>query len=216
MMRSFVAAVATLLVLSACGSDDSPEPAASPSPQPSATPEPTDASPTEPAPTPANLVVVPGAIGPVRADMSKAEALKTGFFNADVPPPVEGCDPFPLRWKKKFKGVDVLTRDDGSIASLGAFEGGPKTSKGIGYGSTLAQVIKAYPNLSPVVDAAFGQAGAYEFQGDEFIGFLFGEETVSSIKQSSKVTFMEVTVGDKPEMMRSGCYSSPRRGPRAA
>ena len=99
----------------------------------------------------------------------------------------------------------MLTRDDGSIASLGAFEGGPKTSKGIGYGSTLAQVTKAYPNLSPVVDAAFGQAGAYEFTGDKFIGFLFGEETVSSVKQSSKVTFMEVTVGDKPEMMRSGC-----------
>jgi hypothetical protein len=207
MKRSFVAVLAALLVLSACGSDDSPkpEPTASPSPQPSATPEPTTASPTEPTPAPAALVVVPGAIGSVRADMSKAEALMTGFFNADVPPPVEGCDPFPLQWKKNYKGVDVLTRGDGSIASLGAFEGGPKTSKGIGYGSTLAQVIKAYPNLSPVVDAAFGQAGAFEFQGDKFIGFLFGEETVSSVKQSSKVTFMEVTVGDKPEMMRSGC-----------
>ncbi len=204
MKRSLVAVVATLLVLSACGSDDSPKPVptSSPVPEPSATAEPTTDAPT---PAPAGLVVVPGAIGPVRADMSKAEALKTGFFIADVPPPVEGCDPFPLQWKKKYKGVDVLTRDDGSIASLGAFEGGPKTSKGIGYGSTLAQVIKAYPNLSPVVDAAFGQAGAYEFQGDKFIGFLFGEETVSSIKQSSKVTFMEVTIGDKPEMMRSGC-----------
>ena len=202
MKRLTIALAAVLLAVTGCTSDDEP-----------AKPDPTTAEPSEPTtpaatPTvvaPADLVVEPGAIGPARPGMSKAAALKTGLFNADVPPPVEGCDPFPLQWKKKYKGVDVLTRDDGSIASLGAFEGGPKTSKGIGYGSTLAQVTKAYPNLSPVVDAAFGQAGAFEFQGDKYIGFLFGEDTVSSIKQSSKVTFMEVTVGDKPEMMRSGC-----------
>ena len=202
MRRALVAAVAALLVLTGCGSDDpEPDPTSSPSQEPSATAEPT----ATPTPAPAKLIVEPGRIGPAVAGMSKAEALETGLFNADVPPPVEGCDPYPLQWKKKYKGLDVLTRDDGSIASLGVREGGPRTAKGIGYGSTLAEVTKAYPNLSPVVDAGFGQAGAFEFTDTEYIGFLFGEATVSSIKQSSKVTFMEVTVGDKPELMRSGC-----------
>ena len=208
MKRSLVAAVAALLVLGGCGSDDPKEPeetVSSPSAEPSATPEPSTPAATEPAPAPAKLVVVPGAVGPAHAGMSKAEALETGLFNADVPPPVEGCPPYPLQWKKKYKGLDVLTRDDGSISSIGITKGGPKTSKGIGYGSTLDDLTKAYPNLSPVVDAGFNQAGAYEFTDTEFIGFLFGDATVSDIKGSSKITFIEVTVGDKPDLIRSGC-----------
>ena len=207
MKRTLVAAVAALLVLSGCGSDDPKEPektVSSPSPEPSATPEPT-AAPTKPVPAPAELVIEPGRVGPAVAGMSKADALKTGLFNADVPPPVEGCPPYPLKWKKKYKGLDVLTRDDGSISSIGITKGGPKTSKGIGYGSTLDDLTKAYPNLSPVVDAGFNQAGAYEFTDTEFIGFLFGDATVSDIKGSSKISFIEVTVGDKPDLIRSGC-----------
>ncbi len=207
MKRSFVAALAALLVLSGCGSDDPKEPektVASPSPQPSATSEPTE-SPTTPAPQATKLVVKPGAVGPVRAGMSKADALETGLFDSDVPPPVEGCPNFPLKWKKQYQGVDVLTRDDGSISSIGVFKNGPKTAKGIGYGSTLDDLVKAYPNLSPIVDAGFNQAGAYEFTDTEFIGFLFGDATFSSIKGTSKITFIEVTVGDKPDLIRDGC-----------
>jgi hypothetical protein len=207
MKRTLVAAVAALLVLSGCGSDDPPTPeetTSSPSPEPTATPEPT-ASPSDPPPAPAKLVIQPGRVGPAVAGMSKADALKTGLFNADVPAPVEGCPPYPLQWKKKYKGLDVLTRDDGSISSIGVTKGGPKTSKGIGYGSTLNDLLDAYPNLSPVVDAGFNQAGAYEFTDTEFIGFLFGDATVSDIKGSSKISFIEVTVGDKPDLIRSGC-----------
>lgn len=204
MKNTVIAVAAALLVLSGCTSSDEP-----------AKPVPTSAGPTseptespDPTPTsvdPADLVVDPGVVGPARAGMSKAEALETGLFDADVPPPVEGCPPYPLQWKKQYKGVDVLTKDDGSIASLGVSKGGPKTSAGIGYGSTLDDVTKAYPNLSPVVDAGFNQAGAYEFTDDEYIGFLFGDATVSSIKGSSKVSFIEVTVGTKPDLIRSGC-----------
>lgn len=204
MRRFVVAAAVVLLVAAGCTDADPPndpdptstEPTSEPSPNPSATPT---------VVAPEDLVVELGAIGPARAGMSKADALKTGLFDADVPPPVEGCDPFPLQWKETYEGVDVLTRDDGSISSLGAFEGGPKTAEGIGYGSTLEDLMQAYPNLSPVVDAGFNQAGAYEFTDDEFIGFLFGDATVSSIKGSSKITFIEVTVGEKPGLIRSGC-----------
>ena len=203
MMRTLVVAVASVLILGGCGSDDpkEPEKTSSPSADQSPTAEPTTAAPSEPA----KLVIEPGRVGPAVAGMSKADALKTGLFNADVPPPVEGCPPYPLQWKKKYKGLDVLTRDDGSISSIGISKGGPKTSKGIGYGSTLDDVTKAYPNLSPVVDAGFNQAGAYEFTDNEFIGFLFGDATVSDIKGSSKISFIEVTEGDKPDLIRSGC-----------
>ena len=99
----------------------------------------------------------------------------------------------------------MLTRDDGSISSIGVFKGGPKTSKGIGYGSTLDDLTKAYPNLSPVVDAGFNQAGAYEFTDTEFIGFLFGDATVSTSRARRRSRFIEVTVGDKPDLIRDGC-----------
>ena len=207
MKRTLVAATATLLFLSACGSDDPKEPnetTSSPSTEPSETTEPTE-SPTTSAPQAAKLVVKPGAVGPARAGMTKAEALETGLFDSDVPAPVEGCPEFPLKWKKQYQGVDVLTRKNGTISSLGVFKGGPKTKEGIGYGSTLDDLIKAYPNLSPVVDAGFNQAGAYEFTDNEYIGFLFGDATVSDIKGSSKISFIEVTVGDKPDLIRSGC-----------
>lgn len=202
MRRALVAAIAVLFLISGCTSDDEPgtPDATSGSPMPSSSPS---AAPTVVAP--ADLVVEPGAIGPATPGMSKADAVKTGLFDADVPPPVEGCDPFPLQWKKGYEGLDVVTGDDGSIFSLGVFEGGPRTSEDVGHGSTLAEVTEAYPNLSPVVDAGFGQAGAFELDGDTFIGFLFGGVTASSIEQSSTVTLMEVTVGEKPDLMRSGC-----------
>ncbi len=207
MKRTFVALVAALLVLGGCGSDDPPTPeetTASPSQEPSATAEPTE----EPAgpPAPADLVVEPGRVGPALVGMSKDDAAKTGMFDVDLPPPVEGCPPYPLQWKKQYKGLDVLTRDDESISSIGISEGGPKTKKGIGYGSTLDDLTQAYPNLSPVVDAGFSQAGAYEYNdNDEFIGFLFGDATATTIKGSSKITFIEVTTGTKPDLIRSGC-----------
>ena len=202
MKRSLVAAVAALLVLSACGSDD-PEPDATSTPtqEPSTTVEPTSSTP----PKPADLVVEPGRVGPAVAGMSKDAAVATGMFDADVPAPVEGCEPYALVWKKEYKGLDVLTRDDGSIAAIGSFKDGPRTAKGIGFGSTFGEVQKAYPDLSPVVDAGFGQAGAFIVEGDAYIGLLFGEATKSTITTKSRVTFMEVTNGSKPDLMRSGC-----------
>jgi len=211
MRRTLVAAVAALLVLTGCGSDDPPtaeETTASPSQESSTTAEPTvepTAGPSGP-PAPADLVIEPGRVGLAVVGMSKDDAAKTGMFDVDLPPPVDGCPPYPLQWKKQYKGIDVLTAEDESISSIGVSEGGPRTAKGIGAGSTLGELTKAYPNLSPVVDAGFSQAGAYEYNDqDEFIGFLFGETTATTIKKSSKITFIEVTTGSKPDLIRSGC-----------
>jgi len=202
MRRSLVAATAALLVLSACGTYD-PEPGSTSSPtqEPSATVEPTPETP----PAASDLVVEPGRVGPAVAGMSKDEAVATGMFDADVPAPVEGCEPYALVWKKEYEGLDVLATEDGSVASIGVTKGGPETAEGIGFGSTLREVRKAYPDLSPVVDAGFGQAGAFVVEDDAYIGLLFGEATKSTITKSSRVTFLEVTNGSKPDLMRSGC-----------
>ena len=202
-MKRMLGTVAVLILFtSACGSEptngDTDFTVEQTTPTPTATQETT----TPPAGA-SDLVVRPGAIGPVKAGITKDEALATGLFDADVSG-AEGCT-FALQWKKQFTGVDVLTREDGSVAALGVTAGGPKTEEGIGVGSTLADVKAAYPEISPISEAGFDQAGAFLTAGEDHIGFLFGDATVSTITDSSKVSFMEVTNGKRPDLMRSGC-----------
>jgi hypothetical protein len=202
-MKRMLGTVAVLILFtSACGSEPPNGDTDFTVEQTTATPTATQAT-SEPPAASSDLVVRPGAIGPVKAGITKDEALATGLFDADVKG-AEGCT-FELQWKKQFTGVDVLTREDGSIGSLGVTAGGPKTEEGIGVGSTLADVKAAYPELSPVSEAGFDQAGAFLAAGEDHIGFLFGEATETTVKDSSKVSFIEVTNGKRPELMRSGC-----------
>ncbi len=202
-MKRMLGTVAVLVLFTAgCGSGPTSEGNDPTVEQTSASPEATPETTAPPADS-SDLVVTPGKVGDVKAGMTKEEALATGFFDADVEG-VEGCT-FALQWKKQFEGVDVLTREDGSIGSLGVTKGGPKTAEGVGVGSTLADVKAAYLDLSGVKEAGFDQAGVFHTVGDDHIGFLFGEATPATITDSSKVSFMEVTSGKLPELMRSGC-----------
>jgi hypothetical protein len=202
-MKRMLGTLAVLIVFTAgCGSDPAADPHDNTAERPSTSPTATTQAPALPADS-SELVVDPGRIGPVRAGISKEDALATGLFDADVDG-VEGCT-FELQWKKQFTGVDVLTLEDGTVASLGVRAGGPKTSAGVGVGSTLAELKDAYPGLSPVKAAGFDQAGAFHTVGEDHIGFLFGDATPATITDSTKVSFMEVTSGSLPELMRSGC-----------
>ena len=202
-MKRMLGTVAVLILVTAgCGSDPATDDTATTVEDSSATPGPTEQTTAPPADS-SDLVVAPGRIGPVRVGISKDEAVSTGLFDADVDG-VEGCT-FQLQWKKEFEGVDVSTLEDGTVASLGVLAGGPKTSEGIGVGSTLAEVKAAYPELSPVKPAGFDQAGAFHTVGEDHIGFLFGEATPATVTDSTKVSFIEVTSGKLPELMRSGC-----------
>lgn len=196
MRRSLAGAAALILLLAGCGGSD--EPTAT---ETTSTPS-TTATTTAP-PEPAEFVVRPGSIGGVSVGITKEQAVATGMFDADVDG-VAGCT-FELQWKKEYDGVDVLTDEDGNITSLGVREGGPKTSAGVGIGSTLAEIQAAYPDASKPAELGFGQAGVIHTVGDDHIGFLFGDTTVDSVKPVSKVTFIEVTSGDEPQLMRSGC-----------
>jgi hypothetical protein len=206
-----LAAIAMLLVfglvlvfaLNRGGDDDTPEATATPT-TPSATTATT--TPTESEPAGEEFVVAPGRVGAAQVGMTKAQAAATGLFNTDVDHGADDCRGVsPLEWKSSVgTGLDVFLNDSGRIASMGISAGGPKTAEGIGVGSTLAQIQDAYEDLTPVEEAGFDQSGNYVVVGDRYLGFLYNENAFDAT-ESSKVVFMEVTKGDKPELIRDGC-----------
>jgi hypothetical protein len=194
-MRHSLARVAIILLLTAgCVGSEGPNGSES-----------TSATDTASAPPDSSKIVVrPGRVGEAAVGLSKVEAIATGLFDADVDGVKEGCKD-QLRWKSQYTGLDVRYDEKGTITSIGVTEGGPKTSAHVGVGSTLAQVQTAYPDLSPVAEMGFEQAGAIRKVGDKYIGFLFGDDKLETVNPESKVTFMEVTSGSKPKLQRGGC-----------
>ncbi|WP_332644156.1 hypothetical protein [Aeromicrobium sp.] len=204
-----LAAIAMLLVfglvlvfaLNRGGDDDTPEATATPTPTATTV---TTTTPTQPAEEP--FVVAPGRVGAALVGMSKAQAAATGLFNTDVDHGSDDCRGVsPLEWKPSVgTGLDVFLNDSDRIVSMGISAGGPKTAEGIGVGSTLGQIQDAHADLTPVEEAGFDQSGNYIVVGDRYLGFLYNENAFDTT-ESSKVVFMEVTKGDKPELIRDGC-----------
>ena len=156
--------------------------------------------------SPSDLVIAPGRVGAARVGMSKQAALATGLFDADTPPPVEGCAVLPLTWKKPyFDMLDVMTLGNGEIASIGVRGKLIRTKSGLGVGSTYAQVRAAIEDKTPV-EAGYSQSGLYEYdpQAGGWIGYLFNPP-VDELKASTPVSFIEVTKGEQPGLMRDGC-----------
>lgn len=211
MKSPLVAATATLVLLAGCADYNDPQPGPLPSPNASTTLPPAgtssgggDAASGTPK-SAADLTIGFGSLGPAKIGMSKDEAMKTGVFRTGNPAPVDGCPEPPLLWKQEFEGVDVLTKENGTITSLGVKGNGPKTAAGVGVGSTLAEVEEAYgADLSEPAEAGYGQTGAFAGKGDRWIGFLF-DATASDVKDDTKVLFVETTQGAKPDLMRDGC-----------
>lgn len=200
MKRILPVMVALLAVTAACGDEDdkaADTPTAAPSTSAPTTPAPATPAPattTTAPPASSPLVVAPGRVGAAQVGMTKAQAVATGLFDANVSTGDDGCQAvIPLRWKKVYG------------SSMGITKGGPKTAKGIGVGSTFAQVRDAYADLTPIEEAGYDQSGDYVVTGDKlYLGFLYNE-TAQAATDSSKVTFMEVTKGEKPSLMRDGC-----------
>lgn len=206
MRLKFCAVIAALLLTTACGNDKK------------ADPDPTIEAPTTTAssqstgiasgePIPIKLDVAPGRVGKVHVGMTKNQAAATGYFDTDVKVGGEECPRIePLQWKKVYQdNVDVLTDDDnGSIVAMG-IRGDLKTDKGVGVGNTLAAINDVYGDAaSPAEEAGYTQTGVYVNTGDDWLGFLVNAE-FTKVKSTSKVTFMEVSKGAKPGLMRDGC-----------
>ena len=154
--------------------------------------------------TGSDIVLAPGSAGPVTVGMTKHRALDTGLFHNDVPAIVDGCPSLPLVWKAPFDAaLDVQTLPDGEVASIGVRAEGPATAEGLGVGSTYAAVQARYAGAK-AVPAGYGQSGVLVQDGDAWIGFLF-DTTADLVTPDTEVTFVEVTEGEAPSLMRDGC-----------
>lgn len=201
-MKRIVAVAATLvLTLSACNGADDPEPGPTGGPTTSPTPTATETQEQE-------LTLAPGRFGPVRVGMTKDEAAATGLFDVDVETGDDVCEPVtPLVWKEPYRDkIDVLTSQEGTIVSMGVLRDETlATDTGIRVGSTLGEINEAYGDqVSPADEAGFNQSGVWVNEGDDWIGFLF-DESYTDVDESAKVVFIEVTTGEKPGLIRSGC-----------
>jgi len=207
-MKRTLATLAVLALVAGCNTGK-PTPSESPTTDtpPAMSPAPTSAAPASDAPKAASdLVIGFGSLGPATVGMSKDDALATGLFDANTPAPVDGCPAPPLTWKEPFnKDVDVVIDGDAKVVAFGVFGKGPKTSSGIGIGSTLADLKTAYgDDLTGPAEAGYGQSGAYVEDGDAWIGFLLNPAP-ADIKDTSSISFIEVSKGNKPDLMRDGC-----------
>lgn len=156
--------------------------------------------------SPADLTLSAGAAGPVNVGMSKADAVATGLFDVDLDPTVEGCTGQQLAWKETLGSTfDVQTLGNGEVASIGVRAAGPKTASGLGVGSTYAEVLAAVSD-GAAIEAGYGQSGVLDFDAETggWIGYLFNPD-LEDLEQSHRVSFIEITQGERPSLMRDGC-----------
>jgi hypothetical protein len=182
-------------------------PVASRSPSDRSTSEATGTTDPTPAPAAADpAVLAPGRAGPVEVGMSTRAALATGFLDADVPGTTDGCPDLPLAWKPALADTfDVQTLGNGEISSIGVRGTGPRTTAGLGVGSTAAEVRRVVDE-DTAQDAGFGQSALFEYDGQtgRWIGYLF-DASPDRLRDSDVVSFVELTKGVQPELVRSGC-----------
>jgi hypothetical protein len=165
-----------------------------------------DTTPVADRDAPDGLELAPGRVGPVRAGMTKAQALATGYFAPDRPAEVDGCPALPLAWKDADPmAFDVQTLGNGEITSIGVRARTARTADGLGVGSTYDDVKAVYPDET-LTDAGYSQSGirVFDRQDGGWIGFLF-DAAPAAIAGSDPVTFVEVTKGAEPSLMRDGC-----------
>ncbi|KHL18608.1 hypothetical protein CLV56_1500 [Mumia flava] len=160
-----------------------------------------------PAPTVATAVpgyVVPGAIGPVRAGMSVADAVETGYVERDRERE-RICGQRYYRWTGDLREDLDLYTYQGVVTDVGMLGPRVETPNGITVGDTLRSLRDAYgPDLSGPITLDYGNVGFMVSDGDDWVGFGF-EAGPDAIGAASRITLIQVTSGSRPGLMRDGC-----------
>lgn len=211
---SMAGGVGTGVVAHQLGADDPKE---TPTATPSTTatkpaPDKTKSAPvkTTPAPLPAalqpvnSLKIFAGMVGPVRVGMTKTQAFATGYLNKDVAR--AACDTVDqLVWKDAYKEtLDIYTLADGQVSSIGVRAPGPSTRSGLQVGSTFKAVKDVLGPERLPEEMGYGQTGMLVNEGDGWIGFLF-DAAPDAMTDATQVSFIEVTRGNPPALIRDGC-----------
>ncbi|NRQ49418.1 hypothetical protein [Aeromicrobium stalagmiti] len=161
---------------------------------------------TTPAPPPApsllslsSLQIGTGSIGPVKVGMTSEAAADTGYFETEV----EACGGA-LQWKTDYAAVIDVAVAGGIVTSMGVRAPGPRTVSGLGVGSTFATVRGVVGAESVAEPAGAGQSGLFVTDGAGWIGFLF-DAAPEAVTDETPVTYIEVTSGARPDLVRNGC-----------
>jgi len=153
-----------------------------------------------------SLVISPGRIGAIAIGMTSQQALATGLIVRDTERE-NICDGTFYRWKsdQAHAALDLFTDNAGKVVSMGVSRGTYPTDHDIRIGDRLSTVREAYgTSVSAPEEAGYGQSGVFVQDGDRWLGLLF-DQAPAQVDETSRVTFMEVTRGDKPGLMRDGC-----------
>lgn len=152
------------------------------------------------------LVVGPGHIGPARAGMTVRRAMRTGMFLRNVPNPPCGTIKLQPKGKLKRHMDAVVVRH--RLVEMGVFTKRLRTRQGTGVGTSLRRLRRVHGNrLSRPREAGYGQWAVFIDRRHRHIGFLLGRAYVADGQPGPrrKVTFMAVTKGKRPNLMRDGC-----------
>jgi hypothetical protein len=159
--------------------------------------------------------VSPGQVGKAKVGMTVKQAMRTGQFVRDVTYEVPGVCTKTIKlqpkgaWKHRY---DVVV-SGGRIKEMGIFAKRPRTRNGSGLGTTLVTLRNRYGSrLTPPREAGYGQWAVFvrsRHTGADrrWIGFLLGKALTyeRDARPRDVVTFMAVTKGKRPMLMRDGC-----------
>jgi hypothetical protein len=159
--------------------------------------------------------VAPGQVGKAKVGMTVKQAMRTGQFVRDVKYVVPGVCTRTIKlqpkgvWKDRY---DVVV-SRGRIKEMGIFAKRPRTRNGSGIGTTLATLRSRYGSrLTPPREAGYGQWAVFvrsRHTGADrrWIGFLLGNAYTyeRAARPRDVVTFMAVTKGKRPKLVRDGC-----------